>query len=111
MPDDKAKNNSQPQKRRTITINRSAAMINELDVLAKRNDCKSTPDFLLLCVAAFQSAVDQETSAAIGQMNRHVNVLTRKALADETSPEELTAALHRFSTELRRLPVRLREKR
>ena len=110
MPDDQAKKDDQRQKRRTITINRSASVINELDMLAKRNNCKSTPDFLLLCVAAFQSAVDQETSAAIGQMNRQMNVLTRKGLADEASPEELTAALRRISTELRRLPVRLREK-
>jgi hypothetical protein len=44
-------------------------------------------------------------------MNRQMNVLTRKALADETAPEELTTALHRFSTELRRMPVRLREQR
>jgi hypothetical protein len=43
-------------------------------------------------------------------MNRQMNMLTRKALADEASSEELTTALHRFSTELRRLPVRLREK-
>jgi hypothetical protein len=111
MRNDKAKNDSQPEKRRTITINRSAATINELDVFAKRNNCKSTPDFLLLCVAAYQSAVDQETSAAIGQLNRHVNALTRKALADEMSPEELTAAIHRVSTELSRLPVRLRKQR
>jgi septal ring factor EnvC (AmiA/AmiB activator) len=110
MRNDKAKNDSQPEKRRTITINRSAATINELDVFAKRNNCKSTPDFLLLCVAAFQSAVDQETSAAIGQMNRQLNALIRKAMADEASSEELTTALHRFSSELRRLPVRLREK-
>jgi hypothetical protein len=111
MRNDKAKNDSQPQKRRTITINRSAATINELDVFAKRNNRKSTPDFLLLCVAAYQSAVDQETSAAIGQMNRQMNLLIRKVLADDATPEELTTALHRFSTELRRLPVRLRKQR
>lgn len=110
MPDEKKYREDQPQKRRTITINRSAKTINELDAFAKRNNCKSTPDFLLLCVAAYQSAVDQETSAAIGEMNRQMNMLTRNALADEASSEELTTALHRFSIELRRLPVRLREK-
>jgi hypothetical protein len=111
MPDKKTNGDDQTKKRRTITINRPASVINELGVLARINNCSSIPDFLLLCVAAFESAVDQETSAAIGQMNRQMNVLTRKALADETAPEELTTALHRFSTELHRLPVRLREQR
>ncbi|SHF55585.1 hypothetical protein SAMN05444339_1085 [Loktanella atrilutea] len=111
MPDKKTDSDDQTEKRRTITINRAASVINELELLARRNNCSSIPDFLLLCVAAFESAVDQETSAAIGQMNRQMNVLTRKVLADEISPEKLTSALHRFSTELRRLPVRLRVQR
>jgi len=97
-------------KRRTITINRDAAVLDALDNQARANKCNSTPDFLLMCANAYSAAVDLQSSAALGQMGRDLNALTQKVWAEETSIEELTVALHRCATELRRLPFRLRTK-
>ena len=53
-------------KRRTITINRDAAVLDALDNQARANKCNTTPDFLLMCANAYSAAVDLQSSAALG---------------------------------------------
>lgn len=115
VPQRKSKHEVHEGQRRTVTINRSKEVIDEVEEIARKNDFKRTADFLLVCVETFKSAVDQETSASIGQLNRKFNALLLKlnsggVIPEELRSEELAAGLRELSVELRLLTHQFRKK-